>query len=421
MKRYLSLLIFIVIILLVGCSNAYGEKEISVIEYSKVNYNGGFTTTRKVDFNQNKVFVKKYLPGDEQNNFEESYDIDNTLRDDFLKKMNSTGLFKIKNKYKTPYTIMDGSGWTFIITYEDGSVWSSRGDNAGPYTILKKADKVFFDYFGGTLFDSLDSSYTNIPNLDAAIYCENEEIEMYAIKTKSVWLHESSLTSYPISKVVNYQKENFEINKEYTLTIDKNNIQSISIFTFELDGTKGETPERKLTFIDGIAECKIELNNIYILHATYDKGSVDYSFSTKVFDQSILPEIFYFDIIWVDENKNEYGYLLSDDCYWYNHERVYYKLKDEDILAIYQKLYSLNLDKVTDRYYENNDPFNHTNKYLKVNYRYYGVNGSIYFNGIEYKTLYEENDQANQLITVFYEIFDAYLKNSFDEHRALNN
>ena len=94
---------------------------------------GGYTVTHELDFNENKNSSLGYLPIEVEN---PKLEIKSTFTDEeekvFMDLCYTYGLFNIKESYKSS-GIMDGGGWDLIIEYIDGTIKTSRGDNAGPY------------------------------------------------------------------------------------------------------------------------------------------------------------------------------------------------------------------------------------------------------------------------------------------------
>ncbi|MCL2817675.1 MAG: hypothetical protein FWD39_04740, partial [Clostridiales bacterium] len=62
--------------------------------------------------------------------------------EEFFKNIKKHGIFKLKKNYKPKGIVMDGGGWSLIITFGDGSIFESSGSNSSP----KQFDQIRKDF-----------------------------------------------------------------------------------------------------------------------------------------------------------------------------------------------------------------------------------------------------------------------------------
>ena len=100
-----------------------------------------------MDFENNTVKSRAYLPSGGNNNpdFEIIAEFSEEEEVGFINRLYTYGLFGIKAEYKAPIGVMDGSGWSMVINYSDGTQKKSTGSNNSPDSVFEKCAKAFYD------------------------------------------------------------------------------------------------------------------------------------------------------------------------------------------------------------------------------------------------------------------------------------
>ncbi len=272
----------------------YDGVAITKLTYITVDYNGGYTNKKVLNFAENKYYSVGYLPA---HNETPELELKSTFTDDaekvFIDACYSNGLFGLKKEYKTSETIYDGGGWTLVIEYEDGTSKTSEGDNAGPSKIFNKCSTCFYDLCGEEVMGSLPQYYAYPPQISYAFHFEDGNTSASTNETAKVvradynWngkTRDSDL--YLLCE--EYKDENeFKKGVDYELVLYTSNYdysKKFSKFTVkEYDYNSELTNEKTLytgKWIKQI-EIKLELNKIYVYEMSYKDGnSVQYTFST---------------------------------------------------------------------------------------------------------------------------------------------
>ncbi len=206
MRRTL-LTIFILVVLLLSfgilfaCNsneNNKVEEEEVIIEYTgtpvtKIDYSiSGFTAgeyTKTIDFENNNITYSHY---DNQWNENRQLIVDTKATFNagdekyIIDRFYTYGLFDLEESYTTDEVILDGSNWSLVITFEDGSTKTSGGYAAGPYTVFNKCafsiyDKTKYEFW------SVPEAYKVPPQIDIAQHTDNTHLVTSATLYKYKW------------------------------------------------------------------------------------------------------------------------------------------------------------------------------------------------------------------------------------------
>ncbi len=286
MKKTFILIIIIFSVFLMACNQEYSGKEISYMEYTRIDYNGGYRNQTKIDLNTNEVLVRGYL--DEEVDYEVIHNFDETNEKEFINKIFQSGLFALKDEYKNTIPIIDGGGWNLIIQYTDGSTKISKGSNASPSKIFKEADYAFYNLYGDDFFGYLDSSYKNPPSIDIAIKYQdgnNNISDGSGLKVSNyTWNKRKVDNINNIDFAKENQKYEYDSNIEYKFVLWTANYEykfnKMIIKSYDINGYDEKT----------IIECKwfkqkefnLEYDRIYIITMEFDYGTCEYPFATKI-------------------------------------------------------------------------------------------------------------------------------------------
>lgn len=154
MKKIIALILCIMCVLsFVGCGNRikeYKGTSLTDLSFRKVNYNGGFTREYILDFENNNVKSRAYVPsgGNSEPGFEIIAEFSEEDEVMLINRLYTYGLFGIKAEYKAPIGVMDGSGWGMVINYSDGTQKKSTSSNNSPGSVFEKCAKAFYDICG---------------------------------------------------------------------------------------------------------------------------------------------------------------------------------------------------------------------------------------------------------------------------------
>lgn len=264
----------------------YDGVDIAYIEYTTVDYNGGYTECRKLDIINNVLTERCFFNEDDalEKQIISTNDKDNK---EFINSIYSLGFFDIEENYINN-NVIDGYGWDLIIEFVDGTKKISKGSNASPYELFKKCDIIFYDIFGTELFDLVPTSYKNPQSLNVEI---TKEISEYHHETtftglticNYIWRNKEVNDVDPFVKAIYNQNYVYENGYKYIFSISNYNIdekyKNISIYSYDLYASDKYEIISHYTKNELLFE--LELNRIYIVVAEYDNGKVQYSFSTK--------------------------------------------------------------------------------------------------------------------------------------------
>ncbi|MBR2965355.1 MAG: hypothetical protein IKC34_02260 [Clostridia bacterium] len=297
MKKVLCiLLIFISSLLsLFSCAEpsenilSYDGPQIKSFEYIHVDYNGCLTECKLLDLESGTVFFKRYFPSDEKiADYEVLYTIDLSKKELLINLLYTAGLFNLDELYTTEDLIYDGGGFEFIISYADGSEKLSRGSNAEPTEIFKKADEYFFDVTGEEFIGRVEDSYKYPPKT----YIQTNHHEDFPHSGPQKYL---LLSPYRYT----WRKHNFNADSFTVPTIEptKNGddqlimlqysddiIKDVKIFTYESSETEKNSLRRKKN--TGYSKSHyvifdLKPNTNYIVILEFENGTAEYRFKTE--------------------------------------------------------------------------------------------------------------------------------------------
>jgi len=342
MKKLLTIILLIISLFIIsGCEKEYSDKKIISIEYVTIDYNGGYRNIKKIDFIEDKVYGKGYLPvGDKTPEYTELYSIDDSKEQDFINEIYNAGLLSLKAKYKTLQKIIDGGGWDLIITYEDGTTKKSTGSNAGPYKIFTKCDEIFYNYYNESFFGRV-SINKNAPGISISIThpmdngISSLSTGLVASNYKYNNQEVNNINNLEFANLNNYYS--FKENISYTILVgkDKKEVKEIVLKSYDKNGgdEKIITPNsNKYNY-----EYALENNRIYIFDVTYKNGYAQFPFSTIIETYEKLPSDFSFRINVKENNQSksyDYKYkLLSNGI-----NSIYYEIPHDVLLQLYKEI-----------------------------------------------------------------------------------
>lgn len=289
MKKVLNTILVLFLLTLSGCSYQYEGKEVKTIYYESVNYNGGFTKEFVVDLENGTVKYKETDPIELTfSDFEVIYTFDTSKVEEFMNQAGEAGLFELEKEYVNPY-IIDGGGWTFTITYEDGEIKESNGVNEFPDE-FKEADYAFFYLYGDDLFNSLPNDYKNPPAVNFSIQyvVGNSHYSTGGLVSPIIYTwHDTEVTvENPFELGYQLSETEFKEGIDYLLTLSTSNytvrFSRMVITEYDLDGSNEKEIDSRRFFDQ--KEYDIEVNKIYVIKMTYDYGTCEYYLSTKLTD-----------------------------------------------------------------------------------------------------------------------------------------
>lgn len=289
MKCIKLFIISLFLITLSSCAEeSYEGKEVESIEYSTVNYFGGFTQDTLVDLTNGKVYTRSYYSNETPGEYEKQYEFDVDGVQQFLDDIYNAGLFDLEDTYTTDHLIVDGGGWDLTIRYADGTEKFSTGSNNWPDIVFKEADYAFFYLYGEDLFNTLPYSFTNPPSIGVSIGHDTDSGSVHhgrGVSPINFTWHNNVEDSIDI---IVYAQEHspFEFidGIEYELTIGTQNMvqefSDITIYKYNLDGTSEEMIHQSGWFTQKSFD--LELNKVYVIVAVYEYGTCEYAISTKI-------------------------------------------------------------------------------------------------------------------------------------------
>ena len=171
-QKIIIILILPLVLLLISCSNKSKYDDITTLTFETVDYFGGEAVTHFLDFKTNE-YKRKYRPYSNDGNAEYTdLTLIKTFTDDekeeFFKGISDAHLLSIKNEYKNEH-VYDGGGWTLIIEFKDGEVFTSNGSNASPEKVFNKCSTYFYDLCGTEIMGMLPTNYKEPPRLETGL------------------------------------------------------------------------------------------------------------------------------------------------------------------------------------------------------------------------------------------------------------
>ena len=312
MKKILvSMFLLVFGLCLVGCASnieikEYQGKKLVQLEYTSIDYNGGYTSVYVFDFLNNIFKLKNYLPADQiQEEFKIFTEFTDAQETTLINKLYSYGFFNIKEEYKSPGGIIDGGGWNLEIFFEDGSSKLSKGSNNSPKQVFSNCAKAFYDICGDGIVGYVESDYYSPPKIDCSVtYLDNGthySFSSYYLKRVNYsWngFVVESENAYSLSESIfdNMKKCNYELkfsdSVDYTFSLFTANYKMYGDYPrFKKCIVKSYQLNENLNYEKLIfekkwfsqTEFKLEMNRLYVITLMFDNGDyVDYAFNTKL-------------------------------------------------------------------------------------------------------------------------------------------
>lgn len=410
-RIFIITLLIIVIVLNVSCRGEYKGKDVASIEFTQIDYMGGFEDIKKLDFNTNQYLTAHTNPENfEQIDFEEFIKLDNIKNKEFIDSAYKYGLFNLKDKYQPTFPVLDGGGWELVITFDDGTTKVSKGSNAGPTRIFEKVDKAFFDIFKEEFFGYVDSEYMYPPYVDIAIRSGNGSYGFGLTKTNYKWHQKAVNNINNIEVALSEEKFTFKEGIEYTLSLYDANwtykAKSISVVSYDLSG---EDP-KNIEINDN--KISLEVNRVYVFKMEFKYGTCEYVLSTYIDTLEKLPSDFKFGISY-KEGNTQVVYKSDEKRFVINNEVYEFELSDKDLLDIYRLIRLSNFEEAR-FYYGNTEEYDPNQDYYSL-YGYYKKSGmTIMFRDCKFSEEFIGEGKSYSDLTRY--IFNKYL---LDEYKKI--
>lgn len=294
-KIFIGFLILLSSLFFISCSNMkeYTDKRIAKLTYITIDYMGGYTVEKVLDFNENKYYKASYLP-EEERKLEVKKEFTDEDEKILIDSCYSYGLFNIKNYYSED-GIIDGGGWNLIIDYEDNTSKISRGSNDGPTKVFNDCAIFFYDICGEEVIGMVPYYYINQPKVSLSFrFSENNSIGAIdnsftkVIKANYKWNKSLSLDNdiYLINEEVKFNNK-FDCKYNYKLVLWTSNYdykEKFNKITVKSYDFNNELTNENIIYsgkwFDQI-ELDLEFNKIYVYELNYKNGDfVQYTFNT---------------------------------------------------------------------------------------------------------------------------------------------
>lgn len=296
-SKFLLVFIFLTLLPVSLSSCEYTGKEIVSIEKTNIEYMGGATSGQRLDLLTGGVYEFEYYPYDEEASYDYvlRYSYDASLSKEVVDAFYRVGLLSLRSKYEPLTIVMDGGGWELTITYADGTTKVSKGSNAGPYSIFRKAATEFYEITGGIFIQSPPAKYLGAPSLRVVYYDEIKKDN----GTTHINIHGGGMNPYTSTWRGKDTEPDTECIKAFD--VEKNNrnyvcVDSTASHTvfksarvFAYDGyfeNEQEIPiEIRNTWsftglIDKEFTFDIEEDKTYVIILEFDEGRAEYVFTT---------------------------------------------------------------------------------------------------------------------------------------------
>ncbi len=304
-KVFLTILVVAFSIIVVSCGKIkeYNGKKITKLTYQTINYNGGYTQNKVLDFVSNQYLTNGFLPIDEQEpNLEFKKDFSEEEEKAFIDGCYSYGLFTLKSKYER-IGIIDGQEWSLVIEYEDGTVKTSIGINSVPTSIFNKCSTYFYDLCGEQVLGSLPKYYNNPPAISYAFNykigengngSDNTLAKINVANYKWNKFEVKAINIYKLNEQASSHNQ-FLVNNDYQITLytanydcdERFNRIVITSYDYNEDLTNEQVVYSGSWFKQ--IKIKLELNKIYKYILEYKDGDfVEFTFNTKPSNNKIL-------------------------------------------------------------------------------------------------------------------------------------
>ena len=282
---------------LAGCSESgYTGPQIAGIRYRQIDYLGGFTEEYLFDFQANTASKRSYLPeeGEEAPPYREFASFTAAEAAAFLDQSSACGLFSLKEEYRSPDIVMDGGGWHLTIEYADGSIRSSRGDNASPGDVFQKSKFAFYELCGDGVVGAIPQSYLFPPSLSFSFHYKIGEQNFSSngvarvSRANFLWNGNqvSGLSCFELNQESAKDNE-FRAGCEYELVLytanygDSERFSSCTLTAFDADPALSNPTEIFCEPWFSQKTVPLVLGKIYVYKLTWADGDyAEYTFST---------------------------------------------------------------------------------------------------------------------------------------------
>lgn len=293
MKKINVLFIIFLICLLASCNSIrkYTGTKITKLTYITIDYNGGYTKKRVLDFNENKYYSNGYFSTNDNPELECKNIFTDEEEKVFIDSCYSFGLFDLKELY-IETGIIDGGGWKLIFAYEDGVTKTSTGSNAVPTNIFNKCSTYFYDLCGEEVMGTLPRYYKYPPQISYSFSIGNASISnnglARVVRADYKWNKSESLGNN-LYLLVEADKDKNEFFKDYayqlvlyTSNYDCNE-KFNKIMVKQYDYNKNLSNEEIIYTGKWFKQIKLDLklDKIYVYELKFKDGDfVQYTFST---------------------------------------------------------------------------------------------------------------------------------------------
>ena len=288
MKKSFLLIGLLLLCFFTSCKSDYTGPKVSFIEKTTIDYMGGYSYKKKIDFINNEVlFTDSFLDGPYF--FNPKYSFDEEKEYDCINALFEAGLFNIKTKYTTDHLVIDGGGWNLEIVFEDGSKIVSSGSNASPRDIFLNCDYAFFKLYGDDFFGLLSDSYKNPPSIDISFVYGNASYGYGLSASNYTWRGKEVNNIDNVSFAIKNQKYEFVEQEDYSFCLWTSNYEykfsKMVIKSYDLNGFD-ETEVFNSKWFKS-KQIDLVLDRIYVIYVYFNEGVCEYPFSTaliKIYD-----------------------------------------------------------------------------------------------------------------------------------------
>ena len=267
-----------ILMVLTSCDTIkdYNGTPITALSYETEHYDGsGYTVTHIFDFENNVVKKREHWVGKEENS---DFSIIASFSDEeetvLINKLYSFGLFDIKDNYKAPPLTFDGSGWSLLIQYGDGTVKESKGANNSPTSVFKDCAKAFYDICENGIVAYVPSEYYSPPNISYSFNSESKHMgyTSYGERVNYQWNgFQSTENNIYEANISTDFKQKFDQNTKYTLVLytanygdfDRFKTCTVTTFDYHEDLTNPTIVYSDKWFKQ--VEFDLQLNKIYLI------------------------------------------------------------------------------------------------------------------------------------------------------------
>ena len=280
----------------------YDGTPLSRIIFSTVDYNGGYTAEYIIDFDENTVKYRGFLPyGGEESEYELLKEFTDEDEEILIDKLYSNDLFELEDYYDSPDGIIDGGGWGLIIEFTDGSTKESGGSNNSPKYIFSGCAKAFYSLCGYGIVGSVSPDYYSPPNISYSFskkdnggmmnygsFCHRGDYSWNGFSSSETDIYElnaAKKTPYEYYEDEEYKLSIYTANYSNIYYYEK--FTSITITSYDYD--ESLTNEKEVYSGGWFSQTgiDIELNKIYLVRLDFDNGDfVEWTFNTLTTERS---------------------------------------------------------------------------------------------------------------------------------------